>query len=57
MFACMYDKIAYKNKECKVLKDKVLTPNLFNSPLDSFNNIKTRPDIVIDEESQSVVIN
>ena len=54
----LFDKIANKNKECRVLKDKVLKPNLFNSTLDSFSHQNTRPDIVvIDEESKSVIIN
>ena len=54
----LFDKIAYKNKECIVLKDKVLKPNLFNSTLDSFSHQNTRPVIVvIDEENKSVIIN
>ena len=54
----LFDKITYKNKTCKVLKDKVLKPNLFNSALESFNHHNTRPDIVVvDEENKSVILN
>ena len=53
----LFEKIAYKNNECLVLKDKV-KPNLFNSILESFNHHNTSPDIVVvDEESEWVIIN
>ena len=54
----IFDKISHINNHARVLKDKVLKPNMFNSDLESFVHHNTRPDIVVvDEENKSVIIN
>ena len=53
---CLYSKICYANKESEVFKDKVLKPSMFDSQLDSFNHIHKRPDIVLIDKVQRLVL-
>ena len=49
-------KICFANKDCQVIKDKVIKPVMFGSDINEFETPHTRPDIVlIDHENRSVL--
>ena len=53
----LHDKIVSANETCKVYKDKVLTPTLFDSSESTFNHTHKRPDIVVvNKEEKSAIL-
>ena len=53
----IYTKISNANKNCEIIKDKILKPSIFNSDGDSFLHTHTRPDILLlNKDEQSALL-
>ena len=53
---CLFNKISNANSECDVFKDKLLKPSMFDSNLEQFVHPHKRPDIVVIDKEQQLVL-